>query len=87
MTLHLENSVQFCGLQHKKDVALLGEVLKRAMKIRIRGLEYTSYEEERLRVVGLFSLENRRLQKDLIVTFQYVKRTYKNHRGRLYQGL
>ena len=49
-------------------------------------MENLSYEN-RLRELGLFSLKKRRLRGDLMVTFQYLKQSYKKEEERLFSGV
>ena len=66
---HLEYCIQMSSPQCWRDVNLLKHVQRKSTKI-IQGMEHLPYEDT-LRDLGLFSVEKRSLQGDLIAAFQY----------------
>ncbi|PKU31274.1 hypothetical protein llap_18424 [Limosa lapponica baueri] len=82
MRPHLEYCIHLWSPQHRKDMDLLERLQRRTTKM-IRGMEHLSHEE-RLRELGLFSLEKRGLQGHIITAFQYLKRIYKKDGDKLF---
>ena len=56
-----------------------------AVKV-VKGLEHLFYED-RLKELGLFGLEKKKLWRDYIMAFHYLRRNYKQERNQLFTGV
>ena len=68
--------------QYRRDTNLLEHIQRRAIGMNQR-MEHLPYRN-RLRELGLFSLEKRRLWGDLRAAFQYLKGNYRKEGNRLF---
>ena len=81
----LEYCIQMGSPQYRTDMDLLEHIQKRATKMT-QGMEHLSCED-RLKELGLFSMEKRRLQRDLKAARQYLKGSYRKDGDRLFGSL
>ena len=78
---HLDYAVQFWSPYHRMDIGVLESVQRRITKM-IEGIRNSSYEK-RLKLSKLHSLERRRVRRDLIEVFKWVKSFNKGDVGKV----
>ena len=82
---HLKYCIRMWSPQYRRDMDLLECIQRRATKM-IQGMEHLPYKD-RLRELGLFSVDKRRLQRDLMAAFQYLQGNCKKEGDKLQQCL
>ena len=79
---HLEHCVQFWSPNLRKDILVIEAVQRRFTRL-IPGMAGLSYEE-RLKRLGLYSLEFRRMRGNLIETYKIIKGLDKLDAGKMF---
>ena len=81
MGLGERDDVKMRSCQYRRDMDLLEGIQTKATKM-IQGMEHLY--KDRLKELGLFSMEKRKLWGDLIMAFHYISEGYEEEGNRLF---